>query len=347
MPTRRTIIALTGAALTNRAWSALEHPAPTLVSAAANRPVTPPLLEMIDFVVTQAQRLDDNQGGAARIFVADQFSAVARLLRSGSFGNTTGRRLAAAAAQLAQTIGFMSFDAAEDAQAQRWYLTGLRAAHAADDRALSASILALMSNQAADAGHALDALQLASAAQEAAAAAPAAVRSLVTARSSLAHAAAGDLTGFCRMRETTLELLDTDPGALPPGWASYIDPVELDAIMGRGLVVLADRIPSRRKQLLRDASQLLYTRAHTDPTEPPQRSALRHGAWLSLAQTAAGDLDQAVGTARMALARLPVVTSVRSVELLHRLRETLANDGRRSRAVQELLRELQELRRTR
>ncbi|MFY1673937.1 hypothetical protein ACN27G_28960 [Plantactinospora sp. WMMB334] len=170
------------------------------------------------------------------------------------------------------------------------------------------------------------------------------VRSLVTARSSLAHAAAGDLTGFYRLHDTTLELLDTVPDGPSPGWASYIDRVELDAITGRGLVVLADRIPIRRKQLLRDASQLLYSRAHTGPTEPPQRSALRHGAWLSLAQTAAGDLDQAVATARMTLDRLSVVTSVRSVELLHRLRETLTNEDRRSRAVQELLRDLQELR---
>ncbi|MEU1813358.1 hypothetical protein [Micromonospora aurantiaca (nom. illeg.)] len=195
MPTRRTIIAVTGAALTTPAWAALHQPVPNLAAAAGDGgPVSPPLLDMIDTVVAHAQQLDDNQGGAARGFVNDQFAAVARLLRRASYNPAAGRRLAAALAQLAQTAGFMAFDAGQDGAAQRWYLTALRAAHGAAEPGLTASILALMSNQAADRGHALDALQLAAAAQESAKTTPPAVRALVAARSSLAHAVAGDLT---------------------------------------------------------------------------------------------------------------------------------------------------------
>ncbi|MBM0230475.1 hypothetical protein JNW91_00460 [Micromonospora sp. STR1_7] len=347
VPTRRTVIAVTGAALTAHAWTALHQPYPDLIAAAGNGgPVTPPLLDMIDTVVAHAQKLDDHQGGAARGFVSDQFTAVARLLRRASYNAEAGRRLAAALAQLAQTAGFMAFDANEDGLAQRWYLTALRAAHAARDPGLAASILALMSNQAADRGHALDALQLASAAQESAANTLPAVRSLVAARSSLAHAVAGDLTSFFHMRENTLAVLDAAPDAPLPSWASYIDRVELDAITGRGLVVLAEQVPIQRPGLLRQAERLLHARAHTSPTDSPQRSALRHGAWLSLAHHAAGDLDLAVSTARLALGRLPAVSSVRSVALLHRLHDELAPAAPRSPAVRDILRELRELPRT-
>jgi hypothetical protein len=344
VPTRRTVIAVAGAALTSPAWSALHHRPPTLVSAAAEGgPVTPPLLAMIDSVVTKAQQLDDQQGGAARGYVGDQFVAVSRLLRRASYDEQTGRRLAAAAAQLAQTAGFMAFDAADDGRAQRWYLTALRAAHAAVDPALTASILALMSNQAADRGYALDAVQLASAAQEAAVDTPAAVRSLVTARSGLAYAAAGDLTGFSRMRSSTLELLAAPADDPLPHWASYIDRVELDAITGRGLVVLAEHMPMGRKRLLRQAKQLLYARAHTDLQGPQQRSALRHGAWLSLAHSADSDLDLAVSSARLALNRLPAVSSVRSIELLKRLHDQLSPAAPRSLTVRLLLHDLRQL----
>jgi hypothetical protein len=53
------------------------------------------------------------------------------------------------------------------------------------------------------------------------------------------------------------------------------------ALMGSGLVVLADRVPARRARLLHDAETLLHDRALADASDPYQRSALRHGAWLS------------------------------------------------------------------
>ncbi|GIF01547.1 hypothetical protein [Paractinoplanes rishiriensis] len=341
VPTRRTVLAAAGAAITGPAWAALDHPTPTLRSLTdESGRVTPPLLAMIDGIVAQAQHLDDQQGGAARGYVADQFGTVARLLRRSSYDAGTGVRLAADLAQLAQTSGFMAFDAADDGHAQHWYLTALRAAHAAGDAALTASILALMSNQAADRGYPLDALQLASAAQQAARDTAPVVRSLVATRSSLAYAAAGDLTGFSRMREHTLELLDLPADRPSPPWASYIDRVELDAITGRGLVVLAHQLPRQQPRLLRQATQLLHARAHTPPTATPQRSALRHGAWLTLAHLAADDLDHALASTRLALTRLPAVSSTRSIALLTRVADALVPAARRSPAARAVLREL-------
>ncbi|MEV6866672.1 hypothetical protein AB0M44_37460 [Streptosporangium subroseum] len=236
----------------------------------------------------------------------------------------------------------MAYDSAHDGDAQRWYLTGLHAAHSAGDRALAASILGLMSNQATTLGKTSDALHLAAAAQEAARDTPPAVRALIAARSGLAYATAGDLAGFQRTREHTLAMLERAERhpEQSPRWASYVTRTELDAIAGRGLVAMARRVPGRRhRHLLTDAEGLLRDRA-LDPTRAHQRSALRHGAWLGLAYTHSGDLDQAVIAGRNALDRLPAVTSLRCIALLRELRDDLAPHAHRDHEVHDLVTEL-------
>ncbi|MCO5974417.1 hypothetical protein [Actinoallomurus soli] len=344
MLTRRTFMVVSGTTLTRHAWQWSEAPVPVLTSAAREGDrVTASMLELVEDIVARCRRLDERHGAAGAAFVADQFACVSRLLRRSRYDARTGRRLTFALGQLAQTSGFMAFDSARDGEAQRWYLTGLRAAHAADDRALAASILGLMSNQATEIGEVGDALQLATAAQEAASRAPSTVRALIAARSGLASAAAGDLATFQRLREQTLDLLERakDRGEVAPDWAGYVTPTELDAIAGRCMVVLARRMPTRQGRLLAEAEGLLRGRAQTDPSGEPQRSAFRHGAWLGLAHAQAGDLDQAVGAARRAVDRLPGVTSARSVGLLQRLGRELAPHARRSPDVKGLLHDLE------
>lgn len=109
------------------------------------------------------------------------------------------------------------------------------------------------------------------------------------------------------------------------------------------LVVLAEHLPQRRPNILRQAERLLHAGAHSSPNDPPQRSALRHGAWLSLAHYPTGDLDLAVTTARLALSRLPAVSSARSVALPRRVHDDLAVSGARSPELRNLLSELRTL----
>ncbi|MCF3105373.1 hypothetical protein IPZ58_27835 [Streptomyces roseoverticillatus] len=331
---RRTFAALTGAALTTPAWKLLDTPAPDLATSHATGRVREPVVRFVEETVAYAQQIDDQQGSALS-FVADQFHAVAGILRRDSYDAPIGHRLAAAAAQLAQTAGFMAYESKHDGLAQRWYLTGLRAAHAAADRPLAASILSLMSNQAATLGKHCDALQLADAAQEAAADAPTTVQALIHARSGLAHAATGDVGGFRRTRDHALAQLDTltrQPTEPGPRWAYYASPTELDAIAGRSLVVLARRIPALQDRLLAEAEDLLRARALED--DPAfQRSALRHSAWLALAHTQRGQIEQAVACGERALDRLPTVTSSRATGLLWRLRQDLEGPASRATAA--------------
>ncbi|GAA2096430.1 hypothetical protein [Actinomadura alba] len=343
MLTRRRFAVITGTALTAHAWRLLDEPSPALGAATRDSGhVSDAVMSLVEDTVARAQQLDDQQGGGSALgWVVDQFRAVSRMLRHDRYDAQTGRRLCATLAQFAQTAGFMAHDTGRDGEAQRWYLIGLRAAHTADDHGLAASILSLMSNQAASRRETNDALQLASAAEQAAAQAPAVVQALIAARSGLAYASAGDLSGFRRSRDHCLtKLAMAKQPADVPRWAGYASPTELDAIAGRGLVMLAQRIPARRTPLLAEAEQLLYDRAFTDLHDIPQRSALRHGAWLAIAHVQAGDLPQAINAGRSALTRLPGVTSTGSIRLLRQLRVDLAPRAHREPTIRAFVNDL-------
>ncbi|MGP4029702.1 hypothetical protein [Actinomadura sp. 3N407] len=345
MLARRAFIALSGAAVTASAWEWMDAPAPTTIArrAAAGGRVSAETLTVIDIIVAAAQQMDDQHGAAGAGFVSDQFSCVSRLLRQASYDTATGRRLCGALAQLAQTAGFMTYETLHDGAAQRWYLTALHAAHCAGDHALAASILALMSNQQADiAGQTGQALQLSAAAQEAATRAPAAVQALIAARSSLAYAAAGDLSGFQRTRDQGLQALEIADSHRDqtPRWARYITRTELDAITGRGMVTLAQHLTGRQqRKLLASGTTLLHDRALT-PTTAYQRSTLRHLTWLGVAHAHAGDLDQACSVARVAAQKAPQITSPRCRRLIGDLRDTLAAHARHAPAIRPLLDDL-------
>ncbi|TDC77508.1 helix-turn-helix domain-containing protein [Streptomyces hainanensis] len=345
MLTRRGFTAVTGAALTTPVWRLLDQPHPLLFAAGAGGRVDEPLVALVEDTAARAQSLDDQEGAAARGFVIDQFTVVARMLQRDRYDTATGRRLATACARLAQTAGWMAHEARQDPEAQRWYLIALRVAHASDNRALMASVLGLMTTQAATLGLTAESMQLAAAAQETASATPATVRALVHARSGLAYAAAGDLAGFRRARDETLALLDNATSAAepPPVWASYVTATELDAIAGRGLVDLAHRIgvSVRQRRLVAEAEPLLSPRAHDNAPES-RRSSVRHGAWLALAQARIGDLDQAVDSGQRALSRLPDITSARIIGLFSELRTELAS-RRRDPTVQPFVLQLGQL----
>jgi hypothetical protein len=325
---RRSFLTLSGAALTAPAWATLEEPVPDLSTDRRSQRVDEPTVQLIEQNVAAAQRLDDAHGSGAIRYVIDSAGAVARILHRDSYSSGTGQRLASALAQLSQTAGFMAYDSQSDALGQRLYLAGIRAAHAAGDPGLTASIMGLMSNQATALGQPEDALQLAAAAQTIAADSPSKVRALVAARSALAHASAGDSLAFeqtCDRARTLLDVRDSRPA---PAWAYYFDSTELEAIIGRGMVALARRLPAPRlrARLLDQAEPLLAPRAYCDQAEAA-RSAFRHCAWLALGYSGNDDVDQALVAGRRALTLLPEVASARTVGLLQRLSLDLRQHG--------------------
>jgi hypothetical protein len=260
--------------------------------------------------------------------------SVAKLLRQARFTNAAvADRLLAEWAQLSQVAGWLAHDTGEHGQSQRYFTSGLHAAHTAGDRSVGVYLLVNMSGTAVHRGRladgidlgraARDAVELANAAHEAARTTPAAVRALAASRFALAHAAAGNTRGFHVAADEARALLDT-PGALGtrPSYLTWFGPGALEGDLAQGALTLAGAT-SRQSHRLLDGAQAVLGRTATDPASTP-RSAVYHAAWLSRAHVAAGDLDRAVPAGLAALRRLPTVRSRGCALVLRRLEADLA-----------------------
>jgi hypothetical protein len=321
---RRHFLAVSGSTLAGAvsAYLAAELPAATVppVPGAGD-----PLVEQIEANIPLLQQLDDAKGGAASLgYIGAQLRAVALVLHEGTYPAAATRRLLVALADIGQLAGWMAFDANQHGLAQRYFFTGLRAAHDAGYTAMAAHILADLSFQAASSEHRSDGITLGEAARRHAVRAPAGVRASVDSRLAYAYAASGRITEF---EHTYAGAADTFAGRDPasdPAWLYYLTPGHLDCqagyalvLAGRGRLAGSDRVG---RDMLRRGTALLRTGAHDRPLgDASQRRALYEGSWLALAYAARGDLEGACGEARTAIGRLGSVRSPRSNALLRQL----------------------------
>ncbi|HXL90404.1 MAG TPA: hypothetical protein VN969_15780, partial [Streptosporangiaceae bacterium] len=215
---RRRFMAVSGAALTGAvsAYLAAELPAATVAPPASGGKDL--LIEQIEASIPLLQQLDDAKGGAASLgYVGAQLRAVALVLHEGTYTAVQTRRLLTALADLGQLAGWMAFDANQHGLAQRYFFTGLRAAHDAGYRAMAAHILADLSFQAATSGRRSDGITLGEAARRHAARASAGVRASVASRLAYAYAASGLISEFERTYSGATETLTgRNPDADPP-----------------------------------------------------------------------------------------------------------------------------------
>jgi hypothetical protein len=303
------------------------------------------LIRQIEAAIPHLQQLDDAKGGAAGLgYVGAQLRAVALVLREGSYPAAATRRLLVALADISQLAGWMAFDAARHGLAQRYFFTGLRAAHDAGYTAMAAHILADLSYQAATRGYASDGVALGEAAGRQAARSSAGVRASVGSRLAYAYAAAGLFAEFERAYRASVDTLAGRDATADPAWLYYLTVNHLECQAGYALVLAGRRVQAEGdragRAMLRRGAALLRTGAHCLPSDhAAQRRALYEGAWLSLAHTAEGDLESACAEARLAMGRLGSVRSPRSNALL---RQLSADFGRRVRnpQVSELLPDL-------
>ncbi|MGH3696828.1 MAG: hypothetical protein ACRDRX_23070, partial [Pseudonocardiaceae bacterium] len=241
-------------------------------------------------------------------------------------------RLLAEWAQLSQVAGWLAHDAGEYGLSQRYFTSGLHAAHTAGDRSVGVYLLGSMSGTAVHRGRladgidlgraARDAVELANAACEAARSTPAAVRALAATRFALAQAAAGNTRGFHAAADEARALSDTRGvlEGLPP-YLSWFGAGVLEGELAQGALTLAGAT-SRDSRSLIDSAEVILDRTTTDATTP--RSAVYHAAWLARAHVAAGDLERAVPAGLTALRWLPTVRSRGCALVLRRLETDLA-----------------------
>ncbi|MGH3721247.1 MAG: hypothetical protein ACRDRI_20825 [Pseudonocardiaceae bacterium] len=339
---RRTLLAVSGGALTAPVWAYVDQLTTrggsfaALTEGGRTITVTSAMVDAIAATTAGIRTLGDAEGGHEDTlsFVHHHLTYVARLLRKARFTHrAVAERLLAEWAQLSGQAGWLAHDAGEHGLSQRYFTSGLHAAHTAGDRSVCVSLIVCMSSTAVHRGRladgidlgraARDAVELANAAHEAARFTPIAVRALAASRFALAQAAVGNARGFHAAADEARALLDT-PDALDtcPHYMAGFGPGELESQLAQGALTLAG-VTSRESHRLLEGAEAVLGRTTTDPAST-SRGAVFHAASLARAHVAAGDLDRAVPAGLTALRRLPTVRSRRCALVLHRLEADLA-----------------------
>jgi hypothetical protein len=317
---RRVFMAVGGSALTELVWSAVNTEPARLAAALNGGQVDATLIEQVEETIPRLRQLDDRQGGggANLIYVNAQFQAVAQLLHTADHGGQITRRLLVAWAELGQLAGWMAADTERHGLAQRYYLTALRAAHNAADKALGANVLSMMALDAASREEVSDAISLGTAAVEMAHRGPAIVQALVTSRLAGGYAIAGDADRVQGAHGRARELAE-HPSGHRPRWAYYVSPQFVDDACGSWQLSLARACSRNSRRHFGNAITLLTPGATALADQGLQRDALWSYTDLATAYLGCGELEQACEVGRTALEWLPHINSPRCLALLRRL----------------------------
>ena len=295
-------------------WLTLPGTAPSAASGAGRRIGR----EEIDALreISRTYRALDNRlgGGQIRSAVVQLLDRqVTPLLAGASFTVDTGRELAGAAAELAQLVGWMAYDAEQHGLAQRYLIQALGMARLAEDAALGAEILAAMSQQAVYVARPDQAIDLARVAQAAARTAGSAV---LLAECHVAEAHGHAARNDARACAVALGEADRAFGQAAPGedpaWLAYFDEAYLAA---------------RMAQCFRDLGQgrqaARFARRSLDMNQAYVRGRAFNLALLGAALAQQGQVEQACAAGTRAIEVTAGLRSRRSIRYLLDLRRRL------------------------
>jgi transcriptional regulator with XRE-family HTH domain len=273
-------------------------------------------IEKIEKRVHQLRLLDDHVGGTETYaMVTAELAATVALLRDAAYSEAIGRRLLVAVGELCQLAGWTSSDAGRHADAQRFYLAGVRASHAGGDVAGAANNLSSLAYQVANVGDPREAVTLArSAFAGARRDATATTRALLAER--IAWAAAR--TGEGPSAERALAAVETEyEHRRPeddPEWVYWLDEGEIDIMAGRVWTEL--RRPLRAVPILERA-----TKAYDGDTG---RETSLYLTWLAESLLQANEVERAAEAATRALRLSRRAGSTRAEERVAEVRALLA-----------------------
>ncbi|MGX1130183.1 tetratricopeptide (TPR) repeat protein [Streptomyces glaucescens] len=251
--------------------------------------------------------LDDAYGGGhARQALVRYLEHECEPMLRGTYGEQTGRRLFAAAADLTRLAGWTSYDIAAHGLAQRYFVQALRLSQAAGDRPYGAYVLVTMSRQAVYLGHGREAVQLARVAQQGVGgSAPPVVQALLHAAEARGHGVLGEVracTASLVRAERALEAARA--GDEVPHWARFFDEAQLADEFGH-----CHRDLQQFRAAAQHAERSLQLRAPSFA-----RSRLFCRVVLATARLGLGELDQACALAAEAAGQAAEMRSVRAVE---------------------------------
>ncbi|MFF3940312.1 regulator [Streptomyces phaeofaciens] len=269
--------------------------------------VTPGDISALRSVAELFRTLDNMYGGGhARQALVRYLEHECEPMLRGTYGEQTGRRLFAAAADLTRLAGWTSFDIAAHGLAQRYFVQALRLAQAAGDRAYGSFVLVTMSRQAVYLGHGREAVQLARVAQQGVGSgAPPVVQALLHCAEARGHGVLGEVracTAALVRAERALEAARA--GDEVPHWARFFDEAQLADEFGHC---------HRDLQQFRAAVQHAERSLQLRPAAYA-RSRLFCRVVLASARLGLGELDQACQLAAEAAGQAAEMRSVRAVE---------------------------------
>jgi transcriptional regulator with XRE-family HTH domain len=243
--------------------------------------------------VHQLRLLDDHAGGTATHELAvRELSVTVDLLRDAAYSEAVGRALLSVLAELCQIAGWMTSDAGRPTEALRYYLTGVRAAHAAGDAGVAASNVSSLAYQESNVGDSRHAVLLAaSAVRGAERTTSAAGRAIVAERLAWACARAGEPRGVDRALGEADEAYAGRVPADDPQWTYWLNEAEMAVMAGRCWTQL--RRPLRAVPIL-EAATCGYG------ADRARESAL-YLSWLAEAYLQAGEVERAAEAALRAL----------------------------------------------
>lgn len=335
MRRRRFLVLMGGAATTGPLKWLVTPQVQRAVRSASGGRVPETIVDELDRAIAGVRRMDDQLGGGEALLdlVQALLEYVVRLLDHNSYTDTVGRRLYASAGELMRLAGWLSFDAGDHGRAQRYWNTGLYAAHTASDRALGANIIGFMSCQAKDMDRGAQlAVTLAETAQAGYAGASPRVTAILSLRLAEALAATGAGTECRRMVDHAFEqLTNISPiSGDGPAWCYWMGEPQAHAQAGYCYLRLHDWERARGH---------LQTALRMQGVDYSREGALRQ---VLLARTylrqLAPDCDRAVTVAERAVASLEgTVDSARCVGHLAGLVSDLVPHQRRGAPVVDLV----------
>ena len=294
------------------------------VARSSGSPLPVGVVDDLDVIVGRLRLMDDQLGGATLLpLVRANLRHVQNLLDQRRYTDTVGRRLHATAGELMRLAGWLSFDGGHHPQAQRYWVAGLHAAHAAGDRALGANVVGSMSLQAKDLGQIRESVTLAETARVGYFGATPRVAAICDLRAAEAYACERATADCRRALDTAFDRLGDSPSSSgEPGWCYWLDEAQAHAMAGFCYLRLEDW--DRARQHLRAALRL-------QDSSCAREGALRH---ILLATTYLRqdqpEVDHAVTLATRAVETLSgEVDSTRCVGYLARLVGDLAPYRRR------------------
>ncbi|MFF6998576.1 regulator [Streptomyces sp. NPDC008313] len=245
-------------------------------------------------------------GGHARQALVRYLEHEAEPMLRGVYGEQTGRRLFAAAADLTRLAGWTSYDIGAHGLAQRYFVQALRLSQAAGDRAYGAYVLVTMSRQAVYLGHGREAVQLARVAQQGVgSAAPPVVQALLHSAEARGHGLLGEVRACTASMARAERALETArPGDDVPHWVRFFDEAQLADEFGH-----CHRDLQQYRAAAQHAERSLQLRPHGYA-----RSRLFCRMVLAVARLGLGELDLACQLAAESAGQALEMRSVRAVE---------------------------------